>query len=372
MPMNNAEELLDKYSKGLCTAEEIAILETWYLKLQTRPDGLPDEELEVVLSEIAGRLPLVSGESRTYNLWPKIMVAAAITFVIAFSVYFFTGRRLSQQNIIAHHQQQISPGSNKAILTLASGKQIILDAAANGKLVQQSDITIIKTADGQIRYEAAHDGEAKKANSYNLMTTPRGGQYHLILADGTAIWLNAASSIKYPETFNGKYRDVSITGEAYFEVAKDKSHPFRVQSGSQQIEVLGTHFNVNAYTDEALTKTSLLEGVVKVSTATGKLLLKPGQQAQVNAKGIAAVDLKGADVIAWKNGLFNFNKADIESVMRQFSRWYDIKVIYQGSIPEVRITGKVHKDADLSKALEILSYLDIHYSIRDRTLTIKP
>lgn len=372
MPMNNAEELLDKYSKGLCTADEIAILETWYLNFQTRHDGLQAEELESVVSHIALGLALPTEKSREHMLWPKILVAAAITLTIAFSAYFFTDFFPSQKNIIAQHEQQILPGGNKAILTLANGKQIILDAAANGKLLQQSGLIITKTADGQIRYEAAGNSGDKKTDSYNLMTTPRGGQYHIVLADGTAVWLNAESSIKYPETFNGKYRDVAITGEAYFEVAKDKSHPFRVQSRGQQVEVLGTHFNVNAYADEALIKTSLLEGAVKVSNATGKILLKPGQQSQVNATGISAVELEGADAIAWKNGLFNFNKSDIETVMRQFSRWYDVQVVYQGGIPDVRITGKVHKDANLSKALEILSYLDIHYSIKDRTLTIKP
>jgi transmembrane sensor len=274
----------------------------------------------------------------------------------------------------------VAPGGNKAVLTLANGSRITLDSVANGELAVQGKAKVIKLANGRLLYSESNGDSATMM--YNTMSTPRGGQYQLQLPDGTQVWLNAASSITYPVAFTGNERKVTITGEAYFEVAHNPDKPFHVQVNSMDVEVLGTHFNINAYADEEMIKTTLLEGSVKLSsliplsTVNRQLssTLKPGQQAQYkNADAIQIIDHANIDqAIAWKNGLFNFYQSDLQAVMRQLSRWYDVEIKYEGDIQPRRFWGKIQRDLNLSEVLEILKETQVHFKLEGKTIIVTP
>jgi ferric-dicitrate binding protein FerR (iron transport regulator) len=209
--------------------------------------------------------------------------------------------------------------------------------------------------------------------SYNTLSTPRGGQYQLVLPDGSKVWLNASSSIHFPTAFAGHERNVELTGEAYFEIAKNKQKPFHVNVNGMQVEVLGTHFNVNAYGDEGAIKTSLLEGSVKIKKGNISGLLKPGQQG-VLKKNSTDLEIKNADMneaIAWKNGLFEFDGADIKSIMREIGRWYDVDVVYAGKVPDRRFEGKISRDAQLSDVLKILALSNVKFSVEGKKIIVQ-
>jgi hypothetical protein len=258
---------------------------------------------------------------------------------------------------------------------LANGKNIFLTDAHNGQLARDGQALINKTRDGKIVY--SNNDDSVKIPVYNILTTPRGGQYLLILADGTKAWLNAASSIKYPTVFTGNERKVEITGEVYFEVAHNAAKPFKVVANEQIVEVLGTHFNVNAYTDEPAIKTTLLEGKVKVIHNEKIAFLLPGQQAQVSNGAVSAninvldqVDMDEA--VAWKSGLFQFNKASIESILRQVARWYNVEISYNNDQKPVKtFTGNISRNISLAQLLQILSYTGNRFEIDGRKIIVK-
>jgi transmembrane sensor len=273
----------------------------------------------------------------------------------------------------------VAPGGNRAVLTLAGGQKILLDSAATGILAEQGNTHVQKLGDGKLAYEAvgegdeaggrggggsnqAHAGKAggAAASLYNTLTTPRGGQYQLTLPDGTKVWLNAASSITYPTAFTGNNRTVEMTGEAYFEVVHDKKRPFTVKAGGQTIEDIGTQFNVNAYSDEPAQVTTLLEGAVSVSGH----LLRPGEKA--TGGGDIRVEQGDPDqAVAWKNGLFNFTDAGLQTVMRQLSRWYNVDVTYEGNIPPRQFTGMIGRSLTLDQVLKGLAKERVHYQIEE-------
>ena len=214
--------------------------------------------------------------------------------------------------------------------------------------------------------------DLRGAVAYNTLTTPRGGQYHLTLSDGTSVWLNAASSIKYPIAFTGNERRVEITGEVYFEVEHNAAKPFRVICNGQTVEDLGTHFNINAYNDENAVKTTLLEGSVNVSAAGKNKMLKPGEQAQLQHGNIRIADVDVNKVAAWKNGLFQFNDDNIRDIMRQLGRWYDVDIKYEGNLPDWEFSGAIPRNANLSQVLDILSFVKVHFRIDGKTIVVKP
>jgi len=302
--------------------------------------------------------------------------AAAVLLLFAVSAYFLVRKPATAPPVIVDNpvQKDILPGSNKAVLTLAGGETIVLDSAAKGTLAQQGATRIVKMADGQLSY-TSDNAQKQAAVLYNTLSTPRGGQYRLSLPDGTEVWLNAASSITYPTVFAAAERNVSITGEVYFEVAKDKTRPFRVTANAMTVEVLGTHFNVNAYPNEADTKTTLLEGSVLVNKGGATKRLRPGQQAQVshNQPEVKLVnDVNTNQVVAWKNGLFDFNDADLATVLRQVERWYDIQVQYKTDLPRFAFQGKLQRSLNLSQILRVLTENEINYTMEGHTLVIKP
>jgi ferric-dicitrate binding protein FerR (iron transport regulator) len=269
-------------------------------------------------------------------------------------------------------KKDVSPGGTKAMLTLANGNVITLDSSLKGTLAKQGNVNL-HVSPGMLKYDQNRQTVANSI-AYNILKTPKGGQYQLELPDGSKVWLNAASSLKFPTAFVGKERRVELSGEAYFEVARNASQPFFVSVNNASIAVLGTSFNVMAYADEAAMKTTLLEGAVKVSQANASSLLKPGEQSLLEPNGKMEV-IQKADVglaVAWKNGLTSFKSADIKTIMRQVERWYDVEVVYNGSIPARSFTGDIPRDANLSELLRLLEISRIHFKMEQRKLIVMP
>lgn len=272
------------------------------------------------------------------------------------------------------YENDIAPGASKATLTLANGKVISLESGMATTLAKESGITISKSADGQLVYTVSPDvPQSIEETAYNTLETPMGGQYRLILPDGTKVWLNASSSIKYPASFAKlKERKVQLSGEAYFEVAHNKASPFKVLSSRQEIEVLGTRFNVNAYNDESVLKTTLLEGSVKIYTeGNHTVVLRPGQQARVSDEiKVGDVDLDLA--VAWKNGDFILKDEDFKTTMRKIERWYDVEVIYDESAPaDLDLGGWVSRSKNISTVLHLMeSTGKVHFKVQGRRITV--
>jgi len=306
--------------------------------------------------------------------WFRIAASVVLIFS-ALAWFFFQGQQQKEVAEVKNEKKfenDIKPGGDKAILTLADGTKIILDSTKNGTIAQQGAANVIKTEEGQLAYSPA-TGVRLEGSLYNTISTPRGGQYRLVLPDGSMVWLNAQSSIRFPAMFTGTERRVEIKGEVYFEVAKNKAMPFRVKANDMEVEVLGTHFNIMAYDDEALMKTTLLEGAVKVSSKTKSVFLQPEQQAKFAAGSNDLKITSDVDVdeeTAWKTGWFRFNDADISTVMRQLSRWYDVEVSYSGSLPSDRFTGKISRNISLLKVLKILELSDVHFKIEGKKIIV--
>jgi len=376
MQLKNIEYLLEKYNKGEATPAEKALIESWYLTYKNDAPAPSHEYLEEDQKESLNNLlaQINHKEKRSYTTVFAI-AASVLVFLTAGFVIFKLHQPKPQQQFSVNQpaKHDAAPGGNKAILTLANGNTIVLTGAKNGNLARQGNIVISKTADGQIKYADSANNSSSTVLAYNTATTPKGGQYQFILSDGTKVWLNSASSIKYPVTFVGNERKVELTGEAYFEVAHNAAKPFRVVSAGQTVEVLGTHFDVNAYRDESEVKTTLLQGSVRVSSTNGSTIIKPGEQARFNNGKIAVVqdvDLDAA--VAWKNGLFYFEDNNIQEVMRQLARWYDVDVKYSGELPARRFSGEISRNVNASQILDILSFKKIHYKIQGKTIVVTP
>lgn len=314
-------------------------------------------------------------KKRAYFMQRYWWAAACALFMVSGAYYYHLSTSVHPTAIVATSPvKDIAPGGNRAMLTLSDGSQIPLDSAGNGVLAQQGNTRITKLSNGQLAYNESGGREDKVL--YNTMSTPLGGQYKLILPDGTAVWLNAGSSIYYPTAFTGQERKVTITGEVYFEVAKNEKMPFLVKANNITIAVLGTHFNINAYKDEASTNTTLTEGAVKIIAHQQQQTLTPGQQARVGTTGqsiqvVDHVDL--SQVLAWKEGFFSFNDADLPTVMRQLSRWYNVDVKYEGDIPQRVFSGEIGRNLSLSQVLKGLSKTRIRYRIENgNRIVIQP
>lgn len=271
----------------------------------------------------------------------------------------------------------IQPGANKAILTLANGRQIILNNAQKGTIGQQGNMRLIKLDSGELAYAAptaeSPADQLAKGLLYNTITTPRGGQYQVTLADGTKVWLNAESSLRFPIAFKGKDREVELTGEAYFEVKADKSKPFLVKAGETETHVLGTNFNIMAYSDEGAVKTTLLDGAVSMALGTQSAFLRPGEQGQYDeGRGrIATRAVNTRAVVAWKDGYYFFDRTPVQSVMRQIARWYDVQIVYQGKAPQDEIVGKLPRSADVREVLHIMELIGIRFKIEGKTIVVQ-
>lgn len=308
--------------------------------------------------------------------WRRWAVAAGIALLIAAGTHLIREHEEPvTPTITTTKQYDKTPGTNGGILTLADGSKIALDSVANGTLATQGN-TKISNRQGRIVYNALERGD--EPMMFNTITTPKSKQFQLVLADGSGVWLNAASSVRFPTSFNGKERRVEITGEAYFEIAKATKNgspvPFIVTVNGMEIRVLGTHFNVNAYYDEATIKTTLLEGSIIVSTGDEKQLLKPGEQAQLDRNGKFTIwkDIDTDSEIAWKNGYFSFNNADLLSIMRQISRWYNVDIVYEGKLPNRRFGGEISRNTNVSEVLKILEESKIHFRVEEKRIVVLP
>ena len=310
---------------------------------------------------------------RKKSLWQPALAAAAVVLMItSAALIYFRAQKLVKNNDIVQ-KKEIKPGSNKAVLTLANGQKIILTDSVNGQIATQAGIKISKTAKGQIIYELPiGTATGNPVTEYNTIEAPTGGQWEVVLPDKSKVWLNARSSLTYPTCFAGNERKVKLNGEAYFEIAHNKKVPFRVMSKTQTVEVLGTHFDIMAYEDEQVMKTTLLEGSVKISDGVRSRILVPGEQAQVsNADLKVTSDVDLEDMISWKNGYFKFNES-LESIMRKVARWYDVEISYAGNIdPSQRFGGKISRYKNLSSALKIMELTgNVHFKVEGRRVTV--
>lgn len=346
--------LYQKSLQGKCTPEEIESLNAYEddfeLIESTKPGGEQAERLFLQVMERAGERKHV----KPFTLFTKIAAAAAILIFIVSAVFYFnTNPKSKQHAVVLNHAKTIKPGSDKAILTLGNGQQIVLNNAAQGQIASESGTAINKTADGTLAYDVISD--ASEEVVLNTVSIPRGGQYALVLPDGSKVWLNAASSIRFPTRFTGNSREVELDGEAYFEVARNKQMPFYVKTQDMKLKVLGTHFNMMAYKDEAFIKTTLLEGKVMLTSASAVTYLKPGEEGVLfeNKFTVNKADIE--QTMAWKNGYFVFNEENLSSVMRKISRWYDIDIVYNTHNNKLSYTGSVSKFKDISEVLKVLS-----------------
>ncbi|MFA5848683.1 MAG: FecR domain-containing protein [Bacteroidales bacterium] len=371
-PQKTLARLIRKYRRGMASSEEAAFLDKYYLYFDREvkiSDSFSQEEKEVlenkIFREIKAKIekPPVRSSISGYFRKSYSYAAAAILVMLCLGAL-----------LLLEKSNDIGPGGSKALLTLDDGSKIVLEEAKMGTLATQGNTSIIKQESGLLAYgaSASVSGDDEIVGT-NTITTPLGGEYQVILPDGTKAWLNAASSIKYPTAFKGKERVVEITGEVYLEVSKDKTKPFIVKvDGMTEIKVLGTHFNINAYPDEGVIKTTLLEGSVQVTNPSGAPVnLSPGQQSTTDNQGLILVQNVDIEaVVAWKNGTFQFNSFSIDEIMRQISRWYKVEVIYQNEKPLGEYSGIVSRNTNLSEVLDMLQLSGIKCKIDGERLIV--
>ncbi|WP_207420291.1 FecR family protein [Desertivirga brevis] len=350
-----ANALLKKYLEGNCTDAERALVESWYIKeidAKTEKAGEPDyQSLKSSTWEDLERLP--APDKKIYPM-KHLGIAASIILCISIALFFYR-----RQDILKADQKTaaIVPGSNQAVLTLQDGEKIMLSEMKPGELARQGAVTISKLKTGELTYTVKKGLSNSLSSGFNTIVTPKGGEWQVNLPDGSRVWLNSASSLTFPTAFTGNVRQVQLRGEAYFEVAKNKAKPFKVITAGQMVEVLGTHFNINAYQDEAAVKTTLLEGVVRVkaSGAGGKArILAPGQNAVLQNGNISISNADTEEAIAWHKGYMRFNNDNIESLMREIARWYDVEVVYEGNISQERFTGTFSRKRSIQEVLNTL------------------
>jgi transmembrane sensor len=357
-------------------------------RMKTDPDWvqyelrrIQDVRIESIWSKVENRItpiPSIPLTQTRRRRWTLSAAASIIAIVCAGGIWLWLSRNhATPPATVIAATVDVKPGGNKAVLTLADGRQINLDTTANGVLANQGGSRVAKLSDGQLAYDKEKtSADGPLALAYNSLSTPRAGQYTLRLPDGSRVWLNNASVLRYPVAFTGPDRTVELAGEAYFEVAKDAAHPFRVkvQDGAT-VEVLGTSFNIMAYTDEPAEQTTLLDGSVRVTRDNQSALLKPAEQSVLDVTGgklRVTPDVDVQEVIAWKNGYFQFDHASLPTTMRQLARWYNIDVVYQGQIPEHEFQGKIQRTLLLSDVLKGLENDQVHFRLDGRKLIVTP
>lgn len=356
---DQVEQWTQEYLNGTISNEDRESLEAWYR-------SLPDEELvwddpkvssaemlkRSIYSAIEGHL---KGKNRSVRRLYSIRVAAAVllTLLAGWGIWFSERREIAEKEVgVVQDNRDVSPGITQAVLTLADGTRIVLDTVPNGKLAEQG-ATAVFHKDGMIVYEGGSDHMI----AYNSITTGRGEQSPpLVLADGSKIWLNAASSLRFPVTFSGSKREIEITGEAFLEVSHYPGKPFIVHTGNNTVEVLGTRFNVMSYDDEPTTIVTLLDGAVLLKSESDTRQLAPGQEGRIRVgqKRIAVNEVNTNIAVAWRQGQIPLQRMDLSAFLRQVSRWYDVDVVYEGTVPAVRFSGFINREVSLKVLLEAL------------------
>lgn len=374
MNSNEAEELLNKYALGNCTEQELAQLHTWYLEEELKEVSISAAEVENIKHQIWQTLPVHRESKATTSKiiampWIKrISIAASILLCLTFTyVYFHQKQQANHQQQLAN--EQIVPGGSKAVLTLADGTTIDLAKTTNGVLGTDHGTRIVKTKDGNIFYSNGDNGSKKAV--WNTLNIPVGGYYNVTLSDGSKVWLNAKSSLKYPTEFDGKERIVELDGEGYFEVAHQPNKPFKVITNQQTVEVLGTHFNINAYTDETFTTTTLLEGSVKVLAGGQQQLLVPNQQAQLKGNKIDVANCNAENAVDWVNNDFVFDHEQLASIMRKLSRWYNVEVHYPQSLANLEFNGTISRSKNITQVLKYIELTGVvKIKVEGRRITV--
>jgi transmembrane sensor len=398
MNQEQAASLLRRYLNDECTADEKQLVQQWYLQLVETGEWHWDDTLRQELGKMmeqrllkkikttatAKETPINSMHSFSSNRSTFWLVAASILFIIVAgggAYVFLNNKKTGQSGLISQPSENhdLSPGGNKAVLTLSDGSTVVLDSLHSGRIAKQGDVEVLKSTEGTVIYTGSN--ERATASQYNVISTPRGGEYQVVLSDGTKVWLNAASSLRFPVHFTKSTREVELDGEGYFEVAHDAARPFHVRFNQYvdhivleeklDVEVLGTHFNINSYNDEDQNKTTLLEGVVKVHKDSNTSLLKPGEQAVVNGSSMYIsknVDIQ--QVIAWKNNWFEFDNTDVRTVMRQISRWYDVDIVYEAKPTGEKLGGRISKNLPLSNVLRLLANNGVNSRLQGKVLTV--
>ena len=397
MDKTQLAELAERFLLGVATEKEIALLHEWYdtadkeeIELVFTPEP---ETAEAVGKRLFGGVQLVIQEERQKTRHRRIVLtrrwlaAASVIFVVVFAGKYIWGSYRSAKPEhgvaqIAKPGNDLPPGGNKARLLLGDGSVIDLADAKNGTLKREAGARIDKK-DGQLIYDASKGEEASgegdvarkdEIAEMNSIQTPRGGEYQVILADGTKVWLNSASSLSYPTTFTGKDRQVQLRGEAYFEVAEDKKKPFKVSVGDMQVEVLGTHFDVMAYEDESAINTTLLAGAVRVTKGSASRVLEVGQEASMDrsSESLRVNEVDVEEAVAWKHGFFQFDGVSIETVMRQLARWYDVDVEYEGRTDK-HFRGTISRSENVSAVFKMLELTGaVHFSMEGKKIIVRP
>lgn len=405
------QELAEKWLNNTISPQESEEFLQWYNSGQDYDIYIPrdyaegDQDLKKrIFAEISQSISEPVSSS-SYRIQSWFAAAAVIIAVFAAGLYFSSETKETKQYLadkVISEPRTASPlrnaspvydevedqesvmvndieaGENKAILTLGDGSKIILDDAKNGILANQGGNSVLKAAEGEVIYSflsEVKDPPVEDLNApviYNTIETPKGGKFQIKLPDGSKVWLNAASSLRFPTVFNGSKRQVELKGEAYFEVSPDKSKIFEVNTRNQVVQVLGTHFNINAYLDEPTVNTTLLEGSVRVSDLRTNIsqLLKPGEQSQLSEQ-IEVINLKNTnEAVAWKEGYFQFDEADIKAVMRQIERWYDVSVVYEGDVPNYRFGGEIERNLSLLQVLKVLEKTKVHFRLEGREVIV--
>lgn len=364
------KQLLEKFKTGTINEEERAMLETWYLHYAEQ-ETEPFDDVEAYQKDMASMrksFPFEKPVAARLSLWPRVAVAAAVATMIFGTVLFY--QQDKNKALESAYSKNIKPGKQGATLRLANGQNIRLAEVGAGELVRQAGISIRKSKDGQLIYEI--NSLEGSENPTNTLFTANGQTYQIRLPDGSVVWLNAGSSLTYHEKLAHEgQRRVILSGEAYFEVAKDKSLPFIVATKDQDIAVLGTHFNVRSYGDEPIVTTTLLEGSVKIEDKSQhNLVLKPGQQARLKAQSFSVTKVNAEDAIAWKNGMFVLDNQDLESIMKQASRWYNVEISFEDESLKTEVfRGSVSRFENISQLLEVLeSTGSVHFKWKGRRI----
>ncbi len=381
MDIKQARELLQRYQTGNVTQSEKELVESWYRQLVETGEwewgeGEKEQLQQTLESAILEKVQRFPGK-RGMHFLPRSAwwAAASVAVLMGAGLYFLFNKKALRSPQVVHArlpEDVQAPQSSRAFVTLANGQNVYLDSISNGSTVFQGNARLVKLSNGEIAYRESGVSGGKMA--YNTLLNPRGSKViNMLLTDGTKVWLNAGSSLIYPVIFTGNTREVSVTGEAYFEVAHNSSKQFIVHNGSIDIMVTGTHFNVNAFEDDDNTiKVTLLEGAVKVKNGSSNGVLTPGQQALVHKEVRIVDDVNVENVMAWKNGYFQFDKAGLHSVLKQVSRWYDVEVVYEGNNQERQFVGEIERDLSLSEMLRILEINKVSFAIEGKRLIIKP
>jgi len=386
--------LIASYLKGEISTAEKQELDAWINETEANRSFFMRVTNEQSLSEIMKRVLSIGTDTRLdstlqaldpeskvirmgrFGRFKKYMVAASFVLIASSVIYLWNlssnKKDIAETTTPNINNTDVQPGTEKAVLTLSDGTKITLDNTTNGTIAQQGNTVVLKE-DGLLAYNA-DKRKPETAVLYNTLTTARGEEFRsLVLSDGTKVWLNSVSSIYFPTAFINNERIVEITGEVYFEVAKNPSMPFRVKANGAEVEVLGTHFNINAYTDENSTTTTLLEGSVKVKKGKEQVVIKPGQQTQIIGNAVSVINDADVDAaVAWKNGSLVFNQTDIKTILRQVSRWYDVDIEYKGDIKVPKFYGKIPRTVTLSEVVKILEISSkLQLTIEGKKLTVK-